>query len=238
MKLLITLCLLLAFTAHAEVVGVTVLGVNTDVDIANVPEDLWSAGNAYVFPTAANATTVVSTSTNDAAAGTGARTILLWGLDASYGELIETVTLNGTTLVPAANNFFRINGAKVLTAGSGLTNAGGISILHSGTVLSKIVASSGETGQAIHTVAKQARILGWCGSVYVTSGAYGTLQLLVTDGSNGVFRIVAEMGLGIAGQCQQFLVPVSVSAKSDIKMRASNISASDSTVSGMFFIQK
>jgi hypothetical protein len=86
-------------------------------------------GTISAYITTAGAFEVLSSSANNAAAGTGARTIQVKGLDASWNEFTETVTLNGVTPVPLVNSsVFRINSAKVLTAGSGLKNAGNIDI--------------------------------------------------------------------------------------------------------------
>ena len=40
-------------------------GINTDIDISSVPEDIIPMGGEYPFPSSALTTTVVSTSAND-----------------------------------------------------------------------------------------------------------------------------------------------------------------------------
>jgi hypothetical protein len=92
--------------------------------------DFWANGGTgnQTLGTAALTLEVVSSSTNDAAAGTGARTLLLTGLNASFVEITETVTMNGQTAVVVAGAFMRINSAVVVTTGTGHTNAGTISI--------------------------------------------------------------------------------------------------------------
>jgi len=69
---------------------------------------------------------VSSSSTDDAAAGTGARTVYVEGLDANHREISETVTLNGQTEVLTTQSFIHINDAYVATAGSGNSAAGDI----------------------------------------------------------------------------------------------------------------
>lgn len=68
--------------------------------------------------------TVSSGSANDTAAGTGARTITVRGLDADWNLVSEQVTLNGQTAV--ALNVVKLHPfvAIINTAGSGGTNAG------------------------------------------------------------------------------------------------------------------
>lgn len=101
---------------------------NTDIDSTTTPETLWDVGGTINWTTAAGATTLVSASANDAAAGTGARTVLVTGLDANRDIISETVTLNGVTPVNLTNNFFRVNSMTVVTAGSTGYNEGALTL--------------------------------------------------------------------------------------------------------------
>lgn len=78
----------------------------------------------YQFPTSASIIQVASTSANDTSAGTGARTIQIFGLDANYVEINEVITLNGQTPVSSVNQFLRVNVSVITTAGSSGVNAG------------------------------------------------------------------------------------------------------------------
>lgn len=102
----------------ANAVGTTPTTITTAV----------TAGNAYVYPSSATVMQVSSGSANDAAAGTGARTILVSGLDANYNQISETVTLNGQTQVATTNSFLRITYTEILSTGSGKAQAGTIYI--------------------------------------------------------------------------------------------------------------
>ena len=82
---------------------------------------------------AAYALDITSTSTADAVAGTGARTIRIFGLDFAGNPLSADVTLNGQTIVTTTKLFWRVFGAIVLTAGTGRKNAGDIYIIKTGT---------------------------------------------------------------------------------------------------------
>ena len=99
------------------------VGYNADVDAAAV-ETIWGAGGIYTFPTAAAVVSVSSTSALDTAAGTGARNLTIEGLNASYAEITETVSLAGVVPVLTAASFLRVNRAYVATAGSDGSNAG------------------------------------------------------------------------------------------------------------------
>ncbi len=107
-------------------------GRNADVDAASAAEDIWDGGGTYTgFPTgSAETVNVFSASANDAAAGTGLRTLRIVGLDGSGVEQSETITMNGTSAVTSANTYSRVNLAYGLTGGSGGTNAGAITVRH------------------------------------------------------------------------------------------------------------
>lgn len=76
---------------------------------------------------------VTSSSISDAAAGTGARTIRITGLDASYKFQSEDLTMNGQTIVQSVKTWTDVFGADVLTHGTGKSNAGDIHIVKTGT---------------------------------------------------------------------------------------------------------
>jgi len=87
---------------------------------------VWPYTGILPLPAAALQMKVSSSSTDDTSNGTGARTVFLEGLDASYEEISETITLNGQTEVLTTQSFLHINNAYVATAGSGLSAAGDI----------------------------------------------------------------------------------------------------------------
>lgn len=76
---------------------------------------------------------VTSTSTSDAAAGTGARKVTVFGLGVDRKFFTETVTLNGNTIVTTVGSFVDVFGADVTETGTGLVNAGDIHIVKIGT---------------------------------------------------------------------------------------------------------
>lgn len=87
-----------------------------------------AAGAVYAYPAAATVMKVSSASANDTAAGTGARTILVVGLDADYKSQNEVITLNGQTAVNTTKSYLRITYTELLTTGSGNAQAGVIYI--------------------------------------------------------------------------------------------------------------
>jgi hypothetical protein len=118
--------------------NVTVFGFNGDIDSS--PETVWPGGGLLTFPSAALQMSVSSGSVNDTSGGTGARTVYISGLDGSYNEISETVTLNGQTAVATENSYLRINEAYVASAGS-LNSAAGSIYIGTGVVTSGVPAT-------------------------------------------------------------------------------------------------
>lgn len=127
-------------------------GFNADID--STTETVWAQSAVYTVPTAAQTLNIVSTSTADTSAGTGARTVQVTGLDGNYNEQVETVTMNGTTNVLTTKSYIAVNRLVVLTAGSGFSNAGIIRATQSTSalVVRSIPALGGVSQAAIYTV--------------------------------------------------------------------------------------
>ena len=131
-----------------------VYGRNVDIDTGT--EDLISAGGTYAGPAATAAiVNFASASANDTAAGTGARTMEVIGLDGNYVERTETITLLGATPVPTVGGYFFISSVRILTAGSGGVNAGiitGTSAASGTPVLITMAASTNKSCLGVYMV--------------------------------------------------------------------------------------
>lgn len=90
-------------------------GTNENVGTTFVPI---ARGGTYQTPTAAAALEVVSSDANDTAAGTGARTVTIIGLDTNWAEVSQTVSMNGTTAVALGTNLIRAYRMYVATSGT------------------------------------------------------------------------------------------------------------------------
>ena len=175
---------------------VTIAGYNSDVDTAW--EMITPVGDLS-YPAAALQMTVSSSSANDTSAGTGARTVLITGLDANYAIITETVTLNGQTAVTTTNSFLRINSMLVTTAGTGLANAG-IIYIGTGTVTSGVPATIynvisigfNNTTSSQYTVPA-----GYTG--YLTVARIGLAQDTGTSLITGRTRFVGTNGIATTG---------------------------------------
>lgn len=80
-------------------------GYNEDVD-TGATETIWSVGGRFVPMASADTLNLVSSSTADDDGGTGANSVLIWGIDENRDPQIEIVTLDGQTPVTTSNQWF------------------------------------------------------------------------------------------------------------------------------------
>jgi len=100
-------------------------GLNPNIG-AGTDEDIWDTGGVKQYFTTAATLNIDSTNGNDTAGGTGLQTVLIRGLDGSYNEVEEIVTMNGTPNVVTVNSYLRLNDMIGLTVGSAGENVGDI----------------------------------------------------------------------------------------------------------------
>ncbi len=131
--------------------SLTKFGVNEAAPL-NTKIDVWDEGGIYEFLTAAQTLTVQSTDAADAAAGDGARTVQIYGLDANYEEINEVITLNGTTSVNSVNQYLRCNRMIVRSAGVDETASGVITAEYLGNVQTRVNNGYNQSLMAIWTV--------------------------------------------------------------------------------------
>jgi len=172
-------------------------GHNPDVDTGSDPETMWETGGVYlVFPDDSTMD-IVSSSTDDDAGGTGAITVRIFGVDSSFARNQEDVTLNGTTEVTLANKYRVIYRVVVLTAGSGDTNAGALTIATTtatgARTLCTVGADDGQSHIAVFPVAagEEAFVYSW-GFSQLTAAVDATLHLMVyrvNAGNDGVWNV-------------------------------------------------
>lgn len=175
------------------------LGNNPDID-TGAHEDVWSVGGLYPWMAAATALEVVSSSANDAVAGTGARTVLVVGLDANFNPVSQTVTLNGLTPVALPTPLLRVNSAVIMSAGSGEVNAGNIDVrrVAGGTVQCRLPAGYGISRQSIYTVpaGSTLQVLALVlGINRPTAARDCTVAVMMRNAVTGMFRMPLELSV-------------------------------------------
>ena len=204
-------------------------GYNPDVDTQE--ETVWGNAGDYVWLDNAVTMFVSSTSANDTGTGTGARTILIQGLDEDYNEIEETITLSGQTQVATQLSYLRIYRSFVTLAGS---NEGTSGVIYIG--------SSGATGGVPNTtvyasigIGNQTQIAAYTVpagyTLYIDeinfTAAVSQAQKLVhckfnsrTHGSN-VFRTRFVQVLQSNQLIQSFKYPQGFAEKTDLECRVS-----------------
>ena len=222
--------------------NVTVFGFNADVDTTQV--SVWPLPSLITFPAAAIQMTVSSSSANDTSAGTGARTIVVQGLDANYNEVTEIVTMNGQTAVTMIASLLRVNYAYVATAGSGNSAAGNIYI-GTGTVTSGVPATVYDIIKLDYnntTTGSYTIPAGY--TAYMSQGLFSTGQAsgstqvegrLLTRGVNNIRMTAAITTLNNGVANYVFEYPLAVPEKTTIEATAIG-SATNNAVSSMFIL--
>lgn len=214
-----------------------------NADINGSLETIWSYGGLYAYPAAAIQMKVSSASANDDIVGTGARTVVVSGLDANYNEISETVELDGQTEVLTTNSFIRVFRAYVATAGSGGTAAGivyvGTGTVTAGvpaTVYAEIPVGANQTQMALWTVPA-----GY--TLYITGGVFSAASNNVAQyvlgqfffrPFGGVFRNVADITVNSNVFRYDWEVPLAIPEKSDIEARAIALSGTNFYVTASF----
>lgn len=216
-------------------------GINGDVGTST--ETVWAQGGTYAYPASATVMKISSSSADDTSAGTGARTIAIFGLDADYNEVSESVLLDGQTAVNTGYSYLRISRIYVVTAGSGATAAGtiyaGTGTVTAGvpaTVYGMIALNANQTQMAFWTVPAGYTL--YLTGLFYTSGntnanAWTNFQLIQRS-LGGVFRQQSSSRVpGNGNFVVDFHTPLSFAEKTDIEVRAV-ASTSPSNVSAEF----
>lgn len=222
--------------------NVTVFGFNPDVD--NTQVSVWPLPSLIAFPASAIRMTVSSTSANDTSNGTGARTIVVEGLDADYNEVTETVTLSGQTPVTMTAFLLRVNYAYVATAGSGNGAAGDIYV-GTGTVTAGVPATTYDIikfDYNVTTTGSYTIPAGYTG--YVSQGLFSTGQAggsnavqgrLLSRGTDNIRRTAAITTINNGVANYVFEYPLAIPEKTTLEATAIG-SSTNNAVSSLFIL--
>lgn len=222
--------------------SVVVFGFNPDVDTSQV--SVWPLPSLITFPSDALQMTVSSTSANDTSAGTGARTVVVQGLDANYNEVSETVTLNGQTAVTMTTSMLRINYAYVATAGSGNGAAGDIYI-GTGTVTAGVPATAYDIIKFDYNTTITGSFTIPAGyTAYVSQGLFSSGQAggsnqvqgrLLTRGADNIRRTAAVTSINNGVADYVFEYPIVIPEKTTVEATAIG-SSNNNACTSMFIL--
>jgi hypothetical protein len=222
--------------------SVTVFGYNPDVDTSRAT--VWPYTGIIPLPAVALQMKVSSSSANDTANGTGARTVYVAGLDANHNEIEEIVTLSGQTAVLTTQSFLHINNAYVATAGSGLSSAGDI-YFGTGTVTAGVPATVYDlikfdynqriTGSYTIPAGYTAYLSQGLFSAGQPSGSSQVSGRLMAVGADGIRRTIAitTVNNGIADYVFEY--PERIPEKTTLEATAQG-SANNNEASAMFIL--
>jgi len=197
-------------------------------------EDIWETGGIKNFLTSASTLELISTSANDTALGTGARSIVLIGLDSNFDLAIENLATNGTSpSAPSSTSFIRLLRAQAQTGGAyGQTDDGGndgdITVRLSsagatqGTILTENNLRKGQTHLSHFTVPNGFTAFIYSIHISVQSSKAANVVLLQRDDADVVVapfscpRVIDRFD-GVIGQADEHpQLPYELPAKTDV----------------------
>jgi hypothetical protein len=148
------------------------------------------------------------------------KTIRIIGLNASYDEIQEDVTVSSSGATATSNSFIRVYRAFV-TNGSA-TNVANIDVQKGGTTVLRISAEKGQTLMAIYTVPAGYTAYLLKGVATCQSGADATGDMFVRYFGESAFRVGHSFEVSGSGgeYMYDFGIPLRIPEKSDIDIRA------------------
>jgi hypothetical protein len=182
--------------------------------IQNIEETIWEVGGIYQYPSSAVPMTVTSSS---GATDNGVE-VTVQGLDASYNELSENVTLAGLGTATTSGSFLRVYRAFV--AGS-TAPAGTITITNGGTTYA-YVNSDNQSLMALWTVPAgyTAYLFQYDVTAFTEQNNKIATIRIVTRELNGVFRTQHIFDTFQSSFHQEVVAPLPIPEKTDIEFRA------------------
>ncbi len=196
---------------------VQVEGRNPDIDYDNnFPFiDLWELSQSFILPTAAGVVTLSSDNANDSAAGSGAREVTIFGLDESLALAEEALATNGLSGVVGSQQFLRVFGQQVTSAGGSGENEGLMTTTLGGDPMAVIESGLNRSFSGLFTVPANTvgEIVQFGGSIQQAFGSIGHKEAeialrvrlpgglfipektiaLSTDGTSAFKKIIEEL---------------------------------------------
>ena len=185
-------------------------GVNRN--LVSGTQSIWTGGGLYPWSALDNPETLYVISTSDSDTGS----LTLYGLDADYMPLTETVTMTGPTATATQNQFKRI--FRMI---AGNTNVGIITartVSGTGTVVAHMEAEKSQTLMAVYTIPANMNAYKTQFTVGVGKGGDASFTPYVRE-FGGAFRVRGEVELYESTFTQTYTVPIPVGPRADIDFR-------------------
>ena len=174
----------------------------------------WENTAAYTYPASAVAMSIVSTSASDTAVQ-----IIIYGLDADYNQINETVLLTGTTPVVTTSLFLRVNQLDVLP--NSVNPVGVITAKNGGVTYGQIAVDTVQSNMSVYTVPAGYTLYGvhvgaWS-STSVTSGVYATFRAQTLSPAGTKYIVSQAPFLNTFEFAAQF--PLTFTEKTDVQFQ-------------------
>lgn len=203
-------------------------------DIDRIEEDIWDGGGDYGFyPSSAQAMEVLSDDANDTSAGTGLRTVKVYGLDSNFDLQEETATLDGVSVVNLSNAYIRIYRMIGQTAGSGGKNAGEITcrIQGGGTIAAIIKQGNNQTLMSQYTIPNGKSGYLYSGYATINKGGDASVKFWLRP-EGGIFQLKQKINIYQSTYIRPFVVPLKLDTKTDVKVTATTTNNNVSVQTG------
>jgi|TARA_R110000772_G_scaffold33702_2_gene81941 hypothetical protein len=190
-------------------------------------ESVIDASNLYTYIASAGTAQATSSNTSDDNGGT----VLVSGLNANYEEVSETLTIGGAA---GSIQFFRVFRAILLTANTGSTNSGIITITADSKTTAQILASKGQTLMALYTIPtnKKGYLMKFQGNLEKAKECEFEIMARPPTNGNTAFNIKGKFGSSGAPVNYDYPVPLEFDEKTDIEVR---VKAGATTGAGAIF---
>lgn len=204
-------------------------GINADIDVA-AAEDISNNGDVTMASTAESLEIISASASDDGdPVGTGANTVVIYGLDSTYNLISETVTLNGTSAVALVNTYIRTYLVRVDISGSGATNAGILTLRVASAGATRIIvpAAEGQSQQVNFTIPSgyDGYLLGYSVRLLKTIPASVVAQarLFIREqvdilGSWVIRHYTPQLEAGKSEYVKRWLRPIKLKSATDIKL--------------------
>ena len=198
---------------YTELSGIQKFGFNPAVSTAE--ETIWSAGGDIDYIATAGTASVTSSNTGADNGGT----VKIDGLDANYNLQSETITIGQT----GSLNFIRMFRATLITANTGTTNSGNITVTVDSKTAAHIPAGYGQSLQCNYTVPANYRAF----ILQVDGGTdekekpiHFVVKTRDTTVTDAAFQTKAYMVFENTRTVQSYDIPIMLQEKTDIELRA------------------
>ncbi len=196
-------------------------------------EDVWLQSTDIVLPTTARTLTVQSSGNDNGAASSGARTVIIEGLDANYNEISEEIATVAAADPTTTNSFLRVNRMYVGDVGTNGTNENAITVTTTTDldIQANIGAGLGQSEKTQFTVPANYNCIVHSWSADCGKGEDFEIEFITQE--NGKGKRVRQRAYVYQNQIQEDIFIV-CPAKCDMKISAKSITNAGKPISASY----